>query len=296
MNIEEISFIDKDYPNMLRSIKNPPKKLYVLGNKNILNESGIAIIGSRDCTEGGKTNARIFATNIAKSGFTIISGMAKGIDTAAHMGALEVNGSTIAVLGNGVDYIFPPQNKKIYYQILDNGGAIISEYPNGTLPASENFRQRNRIVSGLSIGVLIVEAEFRSGTTITARYAKEQKKDVFCIPSSRDNRKGIGTNILIQKGAKLVIEPREIIEKYTGNVVEQVSIEDLEKDNKVSIMDISKIKKEFREIYLVLSEELSINEISIKTGIPLVNLYEMLFMMEIEGLIINDKSKYRIKE
>lgn len=146
------------------------------------------------------------------------------------------------------------------------------------------------------MGVLIVEAEARSGTSITARYAKEQKKDVFCIPNSRENRKGIGTNRLIQKGAKLVIDPNEIIEKYTGKKIKQISIEDLEKSLKPKLINQNKVKKEYREIYKILTEELSINEISIKTGIGISNLYEKLLLMQMEGLIENKKNKYKIKE
>ncbi|MDE5830943.1 MAG: DNA-processing protein DprA [Clostridia bacterium] len=294
MKIQEIDINDKDYPERLKKIKNPPKKLYVLGNKKILKNKGIAIVGSRDCTNDGVKNARLFAANIARAGFTVISGMAKGIDAAAHMGALDVEGKTIAVLGNGPKTIFPPENKEIYHKILETGGAVISEYPEDTPPESEYFRQRNRIVSGLSLGVLIVEAEVRSGTSITARFAREQGKDVFCIPNSRENSKGIGTHIQIKKGAILVLEPKEIIEKYTGNEIKQISIQDLEELNKVNLVDLSKIKDEYREIYKLLTEELSLNELSLKTGIEVKNLYQKLFMMEMEGLITSSQNKYRI--
>lgn len=158
------------------------------------------------------------------------------------------------------------------------------------------FRQRNRIVSGISMGVLIIEAEARSGTSITARYAKEQNRDVFCIPNARENRKGIGTNILIQKGAKLIIEPNEIIEKYIGQVIKQLSIEDIEKNLKQEILNLDEIKPEYREIYKILSEELSINEISKKTNIEVSNLYERLLLMQIDGLIVNEKNKYKKRE
>lgn len=147
MEIEEIEINNRYYPEKLKTINNPPEKLYVLGNKEILNEKGIAIVGSRNCTEEGKRNARLFAANIAKAGFTVISGMAKGIDGAAHIGALEVGGKTIAVLGNGPLYIFPPENKEIYEKILESGGAIVSEYPKNSPPESDKFRKRNRIVS-----------------------------------------------------------------------------------------------------------------------------------------------------
>lgn len=294
MEIEEIELNDKRYPEKLRKIKNPPKKLYVIGNEKILNNDGIAIVGSRDCTKEGKISAKLFSANIAKSGLTVISGMAKGIDAMAHIGALEVGGKTIAVLGNGPKYIFPKENEQTYKRILENGGVIVSEYPGITPPVSEMFRQRNRIVSGLALGLLVVEAEARSGTSITARYAREQGKEVFCIPNSRNNRKGIGTNILIQKGAKLVIEPKEIIETYKRRIEKQITIDELE-EGIVEEVDISKVKPEYREIYKTLTQELNINEISIKTNIGILDLYQKLFLMEIEGLIERKQNKYKIK-
>ena len=220
--------------------------------------------------------------------------MAKGIDAMAHIGALEVGGKTIAVLGNGPKYIFPKENEQTYKRILENGGVIVSEYPGITPPVSEMFRQRNRIVSGLALGLLVVEAEARSGTSITARYAREQGKEVFCIPNSRNNRKGIGTNILIQKGAKLVIEPKEIIETYKRKIEKQITIDELEEEI-VEEVDISKVKPEYREIYKTLTQELNINEISIKTNIGILDLYQKLFLMEIEGLIERKQNKYKIK-
>lgn len=182
----------------------------------------------------------------------------------------------------------------MYKTILEEGGAIISEYEKDTLPCSERFRQRNRIVSGLSIGILIIEAAFRSGTSITAKFARKQGRDVFCIPNSRTNNKGIGTNMQIQKGAELVLDPKEVIAKYTDDIAEQVSIDDLESQNKKYTMDITSIKEEYREIYKVLKEELNINEISIKTNIPISEIYQKLFLMEMDGLIECNKNKYKI--
>ena len=296
MEIQEIEINDKAYPENLKTIKNPPKKLYVLGNLELLNSKGIAIVGSRNCTKEGMKNARLFATNIAKAGLTVISGMAKGIDSASHMGALEVKGKTIAVLGNGPNVIFPPENKPIYEQILKTGGAIISEYPKNTPSQSEYFRQRNRIVSALSLGVLIVEAREHSGTGITAKFAREQGKEIFCIPNSLDNKKGIGTNLQIKKGATLALSPKDIIEKYTKKEVEQISIEELERLNEINLIDLSKIKPEYREIYKVLKDELNLNEISQKTGMEIKELYQKLFMMEIEGIITSSKNKYKIRK
>lgn len=210
-------------------------------------------------------------------------------------GAIEVNGKTIAVLGNGPDYIFPKENKEIYEKILEAEGLIISEYPEGVEPESEKFRKRNRIVSGLSIGILVVEAKKLSGTSITVRYAKEQGKDVFCIPSSIDNVKGVGTNNLIKRGAILVTEPSEIIEKYNGKKIKQLTIEDIEKPNSISLSDLENIKEEYREIYKELYIPLNVNEINAKTKIDIKEIYNRIFMMEVEGLIEFKENKYRIR-
>ncbi len=290
MQIEEINYNDECYPKRLKNIDDPPKKLYVLGNKNILNYKGIAIVGSRDCTDKGKEIAKIFGANLANAGFSIISGMAKGIDAEAHMGALEVNGNTIAVLGCGVDYVYPQQNIELYNEILEKGGVIVSEYPSKVEPTSEYFRKRNRIVSGLSLGILVVEAEYRSGTSITVGYAKVQGRDIFCIPNAIDNNKGIGTNILIQKGANLVIEPKEIIEKYMDFKPKQLSIIDILENKKNKLKSV---KKEYRKIYECLQNgELGINEISIQTGLCIAEIYQKLVMMELEGIIEFKQNKY----
>ena len=199
------------------------------------------------------------------------------------------------MLGNGPKYIFQPSYEKIYKKILNSGGAIISEYPEDTPPISEKFRKRNRIVSGLSLGILVVEAEFRSGTSITARYAKEQGREVFAIPSDRENTKGMGTNILIKKGAKLVLDPSEIVETYTKKKISQITIEEIEARIKPKV-NIKSMPKQFRKIYKILHEELSVNEISKETKIDISEIYEVLFTMEMEGLIESNQNKYKIKQ
>ena len=210
------------------------------------------------------------------------------------LGVIEVGGKTIAVLGCGVDNIYPKENKEIYMKIIENGGAIVSEYPMGTKPDSEKFKQRNRIVSGLSLGVLVVEAEFRSGTSITARHAIEQGKEIFCIPSSRENRKGVGTNNLIKKGATLVLEPSEILEKFNSKIKKQITIEELDKQSRVTAFRLNGIKEEYRPIYEILNKPMSVNEISIETGIDLTDVYSKMLMMELEKLVTKVGNKYVI--
>lgn len=201
MKIEEIYINSKDYPEQLKEIYDAPLKLYVLGNKTILKQKGIAIVGARKATEYGRKVAIKISKEISYYGINIISGLALGIDTYAHMGSILADsaGKTIAVLGSGIDEIYPKQNIKLAKQILETGGCIVSEYPLGTKPEKIHFPQRNRIISGLSNGVLVVEATNKSGALITADFALEQGRDVFSIPGNILNDTSDGTNNLIKQ-------------------------------------------------------------------------------------------------
>lgn len=213
-NIEIISIEDKEYPVLLKNIYNPPINLYIRGNKNILNNLSIGIIGCRDFSEYGKNIAEKFSYYISKNNINIISGLAYGIDSFAHIGAIMAKQRTIAILGNGLDTIYPKENIKIANKILELDGAIISEFPLGTRPQKINFPSRNRIISGMSKGILVVEAKEKSGTLITVDFALEQGRDVFVIPGNIDSENSVGTNELIKQGAKLVTDWKEIVEEY----------------------------------------------------------------------------------
>ena len=215
MKIEEISIEEKLYPERLRNMYNPPLKLYVLGKKELLKQKGVSIVGARNATEYGKKVALQLAQKLSENGINIISGLALGIDTYAHLGTLQENciGKTIAVLGSGLDEIYPKQNIELAKRIVKRGGCIISEYKAGTKPEKLNFPQRNRIISGLSCGVVVVEASENSGALITADYALEQGKEVFAIPGNIFNITSVGTNNLIKQGAKLVTDYNDIIEE-----------------------------------------------------------------------------------
>ncbi len=204
-----------DYPALLREIDTPPALLFVKGNTSTLNLPQIAIVGSRQHSTAGQQNARAFARHLANSGFTITSGLALGIDGAAHLGALET-GKTIAVLGTGVDVIYPRRHQSLYADIIARDGAIVSEFPPGTPARPGNFPQRNRIISGLSLGVLVVEAALKSGSLITARFAMEQGREVFAIPSSIHNPSAKGCHQLIRQGAALVETADDIINELGG--------------------------------------------------------------------------------
>lgn len=209
-----ISIESNNYPEKLKKIYDPPKVLYVLGNEQILNNDSIAIVGCRKATEYGKKAAIYFASNLAKQDITIISGLAKGIDSYAHIGALQAKGKTIAVIGSGLDIIYPTENQKLAQEIIKSGGAIISEYPLGTKPEKEHFPARNRIISGLSDSVLVVEAKEKSGSLITADFAMEQGKDVFVVPGNINSLNSVGTNNLIKDGAALVNNYNDILNSF----------------------------------------------------------------------------------
>ena len=177
--MKTIKITDINYPKRLKEIKNPPKQLYIEGDEKLLNNKSIAIVGSRNCTNYGIKYAEEFAKELSKNNITIVSGLAIGIDTVAHEFSKDYKGKTIAVLGSGLDIIYPKENKELYKKILENGGCIISEYEKGTKIDSKNFPKRNRIVSGISLGILVIEAAYKSGSTITARLGFEQSKKVF---------------------------------------------------------------------------------------------------------------------
>ncbi len=188
-NIELITINSKYYPKVLKNIYDPPIALYLKGNKNVLNTYSIAIIGCRKCSLYGEEMAKHISYELAKNNITVVSGLARGIDKFSHIGALAGNGKTIAVLGNGLDKIYPYENSKVANKIIQTNGAIISEYIPGTKPNKENFPQRNRIISGLSNLVVVVEAKKRSGTMITVDFALEQGKDVYAVPRKCYKRK-----------------------------------------------------------------------------------------------------------
>ena len=210
-NIQILNITDNEYPKSLKNIYDPPISLYVKGNKYILNEKSIGIIGCRNCTKYGEKQAKIFAYNLAKNKINVVSGLAKGIDSFAHIGSLYAKGKTIAILGNGLDTIYPKENVNLAKEIIKNDGCIISEYPLGTKPLKYNFPARNRIISGISNDILVIEAKEKSGTLITVDFALEQGKEIYVLPGNIDSENSIGTNKLIQEGAKLVLSYKEIL-------------------------------------------------------------------------------------
>ena len=275
----KICIEDKDFPESLKNIKYAPKELYVLGNKELLNKKCFAIVGSRVCSDKGIKTAEEFARKLCKQNICIVSGMALGIDT----------GSTIAVLGSGFKHIFPRENKQLFKQIIENGGAIISEYKESVEVTSQGFALRNRIVSGLSMGVLVVEAKHRSGTAITAEFAIKQGKKLFCIPHGLEEKEGIGTNRLIKNGAKLVTRPEDILEE-----LKIVSVKMEPEDNQIHIdLDKQMVPKDYYPVYKHIGEKpINIDELCKKTSLDISKVNYILTMLELEGFIKQLPGKY----
>lgn len=207
-----VTLKDGDYPTRLKDIYDPPALLYLRGELRIEDELAVAIVGSRKTSAYGREVTEKIGEDLARHGVTVVSGMARGIDSVAHKGALQGGGRTIAVLGCGVDVIYPPENRNLFYQIIERG-AILSEFPMGSPPEGGHFPRRNRIISGLSIGVVIVQASAESGSLITAGYALEQGREVFAVPGNVGAEGSRGTNQLIKEGAKLVESSEDILEE-----------------------------------------------------------------------------------
>jgi DNA processing protein len=216
-----IPFGSGDYPPLLKHIADPPLALYVRGDSSLLGAHGVAIVGTRRPSAYGSSVAHRLASDLAQRRLVIVSGLARGIDSAAHRGALEAKGKTVAVLGCGVDVIYPRDNKRLAESILA-GGALVSEFPLGTSPQPENFPIRNRIISGLALGVVIVEAAEYSGSLITARLASEQDREVYAVPGNITSPQSFGPNLLIKQGAKLVDNWMDVVEEFPAAVRTQL--------------------------------------------------------------------------
>jgi DNA processing protein len=210
---------DGSYPTLLREIDDPPPVLYVKGDwQACFEQPGVGVIGSRNCSTYGENASEMLARDLASRGICIISGLARGIDAAAHRGAIRGKGKTIAVLGTGLDSNYPRENTRLVREILDDGGALVTQFPLSTPPIAENFPYRNRIISGLSLGVLIVEASERSGSLITARLATEQNREVMAVPGNITSGNSFGTNYLIKSGAKLVQQWQDVVAELPSEI------------------------------------------------------------------------------
>jgi len=277
-NIKKITISNKDYPEQLKEIHDPPQELYIKGEIKNQDKVAVAVVGTRKYSQYGKQVALDISGKLARLGITIVSGLARGIDTFAHQGALENGGRTIAVLGSGMDKkSFSPSCNYDLGEKIANNGAVITEYPEGTIGAFYTFPQRNRIISGLSLGMVIVEAPEESGALITAECALEQNREVFAIPGDIYAKNSRGTNKLIKMGAKLVID--------VDDILEELNLTHLLTTPK------NKVKPESKEeeiiLYILSGQPTHIDEIIIKSGLSVSAVNSTLMVLELKKAVRN---------
>jgi DNA processing protein len=271
-----ITWEDERYPPRLLQIHDAPPVLYVKGEIEPRDEWAVAVVGTRSATRYGKQTVDEIAEDLARSGITVVSGLARGIDSLGHRAALRAGGRTIAVLGCGIDVVYPPEHRDLARSVVERG-ALVTEYPLGTKPEAGNFPARNRIISGLSLGTLVVEAGKRSGALITADYALEQGREVFAIPGDVHSRKSEGTNRLIQDGAaKLVISVQDILEELNLTLVER---------HQEVRMAVPEDEREASILKHISTEPVHVDEIGQRTNLPISEVTSTLAMMELKGMV-----------
>ncbi|MCK9604527.1 MAG: DNA-processing protein DprA [Candidatus Omnitrophica bacterium] len=279
--LEILTMEDKDYPKSLKNIPDPPIVLYIKGELKEEDLFSIAIVGSRRASFYGLALAEKFAVDLSARGFTIVSGMAAGVDTAAHRGALKQKGRTIAVMGSGFNHIYPAENKRLSEEIAEYG-AVISEFPIDMEPLRHNFPCRNRVISGLSLGVLVAEAAQNSGALITADFALEQGKDVFALPGKIDSPTSFGTNELIKQGAKLVSSVDDIVEEFVTPVTQNKKTEEAGQ----TVLKSGFSSEEEIQIYnLISSGSVCLDELVEKTQMDIPMIFSLLLKLQMKKLI-----------
>lgn len=268
---------DVRYPEALKAISDPPPVLYVQGRSELLGSLCLAMVGSRAATSYGKRSSFLLARSLASAGVAVVSGLALGIDSEAHRGALSVDGATIGVLGCGLDVVYPRQNSKLYDQ-LRNHGLLVTEYPLGTRPDGFRFPARNRIIAGLSRGVVVVEAARKSGSLITAEMATDEGRDIFAVPGQIDSVKSSGTHWLLQQGAKLVQSVDDILVEYDGNW-------NTKNDNESGV-SVAEVGEEAHKLLQAIDVyPCSRNDLCVNSGLGSAKVNELLLLLELEGLV-----------
>lgn len=299
-DVSVISIDDAAYPELLREIPKPPPLLYVRGDTRALLLPQIAMVGARNPTAGGLENAERFAAHLAGCGFAITSGLALGVDAAAHHGALQAGGITLAIMGTGIDRIYPARHHTLATDIVEHGGALVSEFPLGTQAQAAHFPQRNRLISGLSMGTLIVEAAVKSGSLITARYALEHNREVFAIPGSIHNPMARGCHQLIREGATLVETADDIVSQLTG-VLSYVSTTALRVTQSTKTLDIAvpnqpadALTSVEQQIMDALGfDPLPLDMIAERTNTEVGYLTSILMGLELKGLLVQHGAYYQ---
>lgn len=295
MGCQIVTQADARYPELLLQIADPPPYLYVVGDTAAF-AACVAMVGSRHATSYGLTTTRRLSADIARQGITVVSGLARGIDTAAHEGALQGSGRTVAVLGSGLSRIYPQENRDLCRRIVDGGGAVISEFPPEAGPDPHHFPQRNRIISGMSLGTVVVEATQRSGSLITARLALEQNREVFAIPGSVNSFKSMGTHALIKEGAKLVTHVGDILEELPP-LATRAAAAPLENESpRPPAAPV--LSKEAQAVLALLSPyPIHVDELTRQAAIDSGRVAGILLELELEGLVQQEPGKlFRLAE
>jgi DNA processing protein len=273
--IRVLTWNDEEYPRRLKEIEQPPPVLYLLGELTLQDEWAAAIVGTRRMTGYGRQVTEELATLLANHGVTVISGLARGVDAAAHQMTLKSGGRTVAVLGSGVDRIYPPENRKLAEEIAKNG-AVVSDYPPGTPPESNNFPPRNRIISGLSRVVVVIEAGTTSGALITSTFAANQGRDVFALPGSIYANQSKGTNRLIQQGARPLLDPSDVLDVLN---IEQIQ------EYRQARLDLPADTTEQQLLDVLGYEPMHIDDLGTSSGLGMDTLTATLTMMELKGMV-----------
>lgn len=284
LEVRILTLHDPVYPALLKQLFDPPLLLYCRGNPEALSQAGVALVGSRKPTTYGIHAAEHLAADLADCGLSVVSGLARGIDAAGHRGALSVDGVTVAVLGNGLDVLYPREHEKLARSILVRG-AWVSEFPLGTFPAPQNFPIRNRIISGLALGTIIVEAAEHSGSLITARLALDQNRELFAVPGNITSAKSFGPNYLIKQGAKLVQTWRDVVEELPRDIQSGLRLE--EKSGPAETSHREPLSSDEERIYKLLSIELP-QHVDALAGASLLDmgrLNEILLALEMKELV-----------
>jgi len=273
-----VTFWDEEYPVRLKQIHDPPVILYIIGDRSPLYDYAVAVVGTRLPSDNGKQITFRIARELASAGVTVVSGMALGIDSLAHEGALQAGGRTIAVLGSGIDVIYPPSNRRLFERIISQG-AVITEYPPGTEPDRHHFPQRNRLISGLSLGVVIVEAGLKSGALITARLALEQGRELFAVPGAAGKPRSAGVNRLIKDSAAHMVESG-------GEIIEQLRSQLAPVLNVAATLAVPKLEGGEASVYGLLEEgPLSVDELIRQSGLGAIGISRLLTSMQLKGLV-----------
>ncbi len=278
----------EEYPRQLKEIADPPPLLFVRGELSLLHDPQLAMVGSRNPSPQGQRNGYDFAYALAQSGLTITSGLAIGVDTVAHQGALSAHGGSVGVIGTGLDICYPRSNRKLFQQLAEQG-VIVSEFPLGTSPSPGNFPRRNRIISGLSLGVLVVEASLGSGSLITARLAAEQGREVLAIPGSIHNPLSKGCHRLIRDGAKLVESLEDVLQEFHGQLAEVLQpcvVDQIEENHNQLNMEITLLLKNMGD------DPISVDELIQRCGLTAEQISSMLMQLELYNLVASSAGRY----